>query len=329
METDPLTPPSPEVEHITKCKECGSRSINTDETRGEISCVDCGLVLEDTLIDPGQEWRVFSAEDGDSRSRVGAPTNVLLHDKGLSTEIAWQNKDYSGRSIAAKHRSQLYRMRKWQQRARIGDTIDRNLAKALPEIARICSVMGLPNSVKEDAAVIYRKSLENSLIRGRSIDAAVASCIYGSCSKMKLGRTLEEVARASRVGKKELSRTYKVIKSKLRLRMDINRPMDYVARFCSALGLPQQVNTQTEAIILRADDLEMTDGKSPTGVAAASIYIACSQLGHHRTQREIADVSDVTEVTIRNRYKELVGGLKLNMDNPSITQYNGFDGSRP
>ena len=83
------------VEDIVKCSDCGSRALTRDETRGEVVCDDCGLVLEDNVIDQGAEWRVFSPEQGDQRARTGAPMTVMLHDKGLSTDIDWQNKDYS------------------------------------------------------------------------------------------------------------------------------------------------------------------------------------------------------------------------------------------
>ena len=89
------------VEDTVKCDECGSRNLSKDESRGEVVCDDCGLVLEDKVIDQGAEWRVFSPEQGDQRARTGAPMTVMLHDKGLSTDIDWQNKDYSGKSISA------------------------------------------------------------------------------------------------------------------------------------------------------------------------------------------------------------------------------------
>ena len=122
------------VEDIVKCSECGSRSLTRDETRGEVVCDDCGLVLEDNVIDQGAEWRVFSPEQGDQRARTGAPMTVMLHDKGLSTDIDWQNKDYSGKTINSRYRSQFYRMRKWQKRSRVSNATERNLAMALAEL---------------------------------------------------------------------------------------------------------------------------------------------------------------------------------------------------
>ena len=147
------------VEDVVKCSECGSRSLTRDETRGELVCDDCGLVLEDNVIDQGAEWRVFSPEQGDQRARTGAPMTVMLHDKGLSTDIDWQNKDYSGKTINSRYRSQFYRMRKWQKRSRVSNATERNLAMALAELDRMASRLELPKSVREAAAVNYKKAV--------------------------------------------------------------------------------------------------------------------------------------------------------------------------
>ena len=163
-----------QVEDIVKCGDCGSRSLTRDETRGEVVCDDCGLVLEDNVIDQGAEWRVFSPEQGDQRARTGAPMTVMLHDKGLSTDIDWQNKDYSGKTINSRYRSQFYRMRKWQKRSRVSNATERNLAMALAELDRMASRLELPKSVREAAAVNYKKAVDKRLIRGRSIEGVAA-----------------------------------------------------------------------------------------------------------------------------------------------------------
>lgn len=299
-------------ENIVKCNECGSRDLTRDTDRGEVSCNQCGLVLEEQAVDLGAEWRTFQDSDGSGdRSRVGAPMTHLIHDKGLSTDIDWRNKDYSGKSIDSKTRAQFYRMRKWQNRARNSTSHERNLVKAIPEARRICEQLKLTKGIAEEVVMLYKRVLDSGLVKGRSIDAIAASCVYIVCSRNKLGRTLDEVSKVSRIGRKELARCYKTIKNQLRLKTEITKAQDFVPAFCSKLDLSTKVQTTALAFIEQADEKEATSGKSPTGIAAAAIYIASHVEGTVRTQRELADVSSVTEVTIRNRYKELLEVLDI------------------
>ena len=296
---------------VTRCIECGSRDLVLDEARGEKTCSDCGLVVEENVIDHGAEWRTFSAEQGDKLARTGAPVNTLIHDKGLSTDIDWQNKDCSEKAINTSTRSQMYRMRKWQKRARVNSGKERNLQQALSEIDKVGTQLGFSKTAKEYAATIYRKALDQNMIRGRSIDSMVAACLHVSNQELRLARTLDDIARASRLGTKEISRTHRMIKRELKLRTKLVKPEDYVGRFCSLLGHGPDVVSKTHEILSKATEKEMVYGKSPSGVAAASIYIAGVLCDRRRTQRDIANISSVTEVTIRNRYKELVRGLGL------------------
>jgi transcription initiation factor TFIIB len=90
-------------------------------------------------------------------------------------------------------------------------------------------------------------------------------------------------------------------------------PQDYISRFCSELKLSGDVQAKAIEILKDAADKELTSGRGPTGVAAASIYISSILCGERRTQREVADVAGVTEVTIRNRYKELAERLDIDI----------------
>ena len=175
-------------EDIEVCPECGSPRLIRDYRRGEFICQDCGLVIEDRYIDAGPEWRAFDSEQRDKRSRVGAPVTFTIHDKGLSTIIDWSNKDYYGKAISVRNRAQLFRLRKWQRRIRISNATERNLAFALSELDRMASALGLPKSVRETAAVIYRKAVEKNLIRGRSIEGVVAAALYAACRQAGVPR---------------------------------------------------------------------------------------------------------------------------------------------
>ncbi len=298
-------------ETIEVCPECGSPRLIRDYRRGEFMCQDCGLVIEETYIDSGPEWRAFDSEQKEKRARVGAPITYTIHDKGLSTIIDWGNKDYYGKTISVRNRAQLFRLRKWQRRIRISNATERNLAFALSELDRLASALGLPKSVREIASVIYRKSVEKNLVRGRSIEGVVAAALYAACRQAGVPRTLDEIATYSRVDRKEVGRTYRFIARELGLKLMPTSPADYIPRFCTALGLSGEVQKKAIEIIKKAEEKELTSGRGPTGVAAAAIYIASILSGERRTQREVAEVAGVTEVTIRNRYKELAERLGI------------------
>jgi transcription initiation factor TFIIB len=100
-----------EVDEIVRCPECNSAHLVRDYERGELVCEECGLVLDDHYNDQGPERRAFDAEQGEKRARTGAPMTYTIHDKGLSTEIGWKNKDSYGKSIPTRIRAQLYRLR--------------------------------------------------------------------------------------------------------------------------------------------------------------------------------------------------------------------------
>jgi transcription initiation factor TFIIB len=303
--------PKIKVDEVTRCPECNSVHIVRDYDRGELVCESCGLVLDEQFIDQGPEWRAFDTEQGEKRARTGAPMTYTIHDKGLSTEIGWKNKDSYGKSIPTRNRAQLYRLRKWQRRIRVSNATERNLAFALSELDRMASGMGLPRNVRETAAMIYRKAVNKNLIRGRSIEGVVAASLYAACRQCNVPRTLDEIAAASRVGRKEIGRTYRFMTRELQLKLMPTSPQDYISRFCSELKLSGEVQSKSIEIIKNANDKELTSGRGPTGVAAAAIYIASILCNERRTQREVADIAGVTEVTIRNRYKELTERLNI------------------
>ena len=296
------------TEVAVKCTDCGSRNLEEDFVRGERSCLDCGLVLAENIIDPGKDWTDF---DGDTdKARAGPPASVMWHDKGLSTDIHWRNTDFAGKKIVGS-RSQLYRMRKWQNRTRASNSADRNLAQALNELNRLASKIGLHRQVREEAAMLYRRAVQDNLVRGRSVEGVAAAALYGACRRCEVPRTLTEITEASRASKKEVGRTYRYISRELKLNLQPASPSVYIVRFCRELELPGDVENTAISILNQAIAAELTSGRGPTGVAAAAIYIASVVHDQRKTQKTIADTVGVTEVTIRNRYKELAKNLDI------------------
>ena len=301
------------MEEIIECPECGSAHLSRDYSRAELVCNDCGFVIDEDLIDHGPEWRAFDKEQQDKRARTGAPMTYTIHDKGLSTMISWTNRDAYGKSIPTRNRAQLFRLRKWQTRTRISNATEKNLAFALSNLDRMSSGMGLPRTVRETAAMIYRKAALKNLIRGRSMDGVSAAALYAACRQCHVPRTLDEVGHMASMSRKDIGRNYRYIVRELGLKLMPTSPQDYVPRFCSELKLSGDVQAKTLDILREAADKELTSGRGPTGIAAASLYIATVLCGERRTQREIADVAGVTEVTIRNRYKELTKKLDIDI----------------
>ena len=293
------------------CPECGSEELIGDYERAEVVCARCGLVIDENLVDMGPEWRAFDHEQRDKRTRVGAPITYTIHDKGLSTMIDWRNKDIYGRDIPARNRAQWYRLRKWQRRTRISGAKERNLAFALSELDRCASRLGVPRNVREDASKVYRDAVNAKLIRGRSIEGVVAATLYLACRRSNIPRTLDEVAEVSRVTKKEVGRTYRFMARKLNIKLLPTSPIDYIPRFASDLNLSGEVQARAIEIINQAKANGLNSGRGPTGMAAAALYIASILLHERKTQKEIAEVTGVTEVTIRNRYSEITQLLDI------------------
>ena len=278
---------------------------------GELIHEETGLIIEEDQIDRGPEWRAFNHSERQNKSRVGAPTTKTMHDKGLTTTIDWKDKDAYGRSLSSEKRSQMHRLRKWQERIRTKDAGERNLQFALSEIDRMASALGVPRSVREVASVIYRRALSEDLIRGRSIEGVSTAALYAACRKEGIPRSLEEISEVSRVDRKEIGRTYRYISQELGLEMRPVDPKKYVPRFCSELELSEEVQSKAKEIIDTTAEEGLLSGKSPTGSAAAAIYAASLLCNQKKTQREVADVAQVTEVTIRNRYQEQIEAMGI------------------
>ncbi len=299
------------IELTAICPECCSTYLSRDHSRAELVCDDCGLVIDEDLIDYGPEWRAFDSEQREKRARTGAPMNYMFPDKGLSTTIGWTNRDSYGKSIPNRNRAQLYRMRKWQNRIRISNATMKNLVVALSNLDRMSSRMGLPRTVRETAAMIYRKAASKNLVRGRTVDGVAAAALYAACRQCHVPRTLDEISNIANMSRRDVGRNYRYISRELKLKLMPTTPQDYIPRFCSELKLSGDVKAKTIEILKEAADNELTSGRGPTGVAAASLYIATVLCGERRTQRDIADEAGVTEVTIRNRYKELTEKLDI------------------
>jgi transcription initiation factor TFIIB len=307
------------------CPECNSPRIMHDYECAEIVCMDCGFVVAAKIADRGPEWRAFDDEQRAKRTRVGAPLTYTIHDKGLSTIIDWHDRDIYGKSLSPGQKAQVYRLRKWQRRIRVSDATERNLAISLSEITKIANNLNLPKNIIETASVVYRKAVKERLIRGRTTRGVTAAAIYLACRECELARTLKEVAQASFIEqnvqdynsrkykenswKKEVGRSYRFLIKELDHHVPPLKLKQYITKISNQLTMQGKNEEIAYKILAAAKELKLTSGRGPTGLAAAAAYVASVLTGERRTQEEIAKIAQVTEVTVRNRYKELVKRL--------------------
>ncbi|WP_312909182.1 transcription initiation factor IIB [Natronosalvus caseinilyticus] len=290
---------------VRTCPECDGR-IAHDAEHGERACVACGLVLDDDEIDRGPEWRSFSDAESNARSRVGAPTSDLMHDKGLSTVIDWRNEDAYGNRLSSQKRAQFQRLRTWDERFRTKSAQERNLKQAFGELERMASALGLPDPCRETAGVLYRRAVEEELLPGRSIEAMTTACLYAAARQHDTPRTLVEFETVSRVEKLPIQRAYRYVSQELGLAMEPADPVHYLRQYASDLEVSNDAERLAREMLETAKDRGVHSGKSPAGLAAAAVYSASRLANETVTQATVSDAANVSEVTIRNRYQELL-----------------------
>ena len=290
---------------VRTCPECSGR-LDSHTAHGETVCAGCGLVVEENEIDRGPEWRAFDSAEREVKSRVGAPTTTMMHDRGLSTNIGWQDKDASGRTLSARQRETMRRLRTWNERFRTRDSRERNLKQALGEIDRMASALGLPDSVRETASVIYRRALHDDLLPGRSIEGVATASLYAAGRQAGTPRSLDEITAVSRVDRDEIARTYRYVARELGLEIQPADPEQYVPRIVSDLDRSEETERRARDLLKQAKAAGVHSGKSPVGLAAAAVYAAAMLSNERVTQNEVSAVASISEVTIRNRYHELL-----------------------
>ncbi len=291
-------------EFIKRCPECNSINLTVDEKKGEVLCKSCGFVLDENLIDSGPEWREFG-EDEDKR-RTGQPSTFTKADMGTGTQIGSQSEIFN---LPGAQRRRFMRLRQWHNRS--STSLERNLKYALVELKRVSSLLNIPPSIEEEAARIYNLAVRKALVRGRSMESVVVGAIYIASRRFNLPRSLNEICKTTGANKREVGKTYRFIARSLSIKLLPSGPADYIPKFANKLNFGSATQTKAVEILKKAQEIELTSGRGPIGLAAASLYVASLMTGEKRTQREIADVVGVTEVTIRNRYKEIIEKLGL------------------
>jgi transcription initiation factor TFIIB len=293
-----------------RCPECGSTDLILDPEMGEYVCRRCGLVIEEDIPSHEAEWRAFTPQERNARARAGSPTDYSHYDKGLSTVIRVE-KDASGRPLSPKVKQQMWRLRRWQTRSKVHASQSRNLMLAMSELQRLSEILHMPSSVQDMAAIIYRKALNEGLVRGRSIGGMVAGALYAAVRSTKVPRTLKEIAQASQRTQKEIARSYSVIVRNLDMKMPIDDPTYYVTKVAEKAKVSSDVEGLAINLMKEAKRNYATTGKDPSGLAAAILYLSAKMLKEKVTQAQLAKAANVTEVTVRNRKRDLMKSLNL------------------
>jgi len=296
---------------LDRCPRCGKSLIVTAGTGSELCCSSCGLVLKDRIVETGPEWRNFSGDGKEDPSRTGIPTSIAQHDMGLATVIGVANRDASGRSLSGSMKSTVERLRTWDRRSQVHESVDRNLRQAFSELRRLSEKLAVSESVTERAAYFYRKALERNLVRGRSITSIIAASLYAACRDGQIPRSLKDVAAVSNIKKKDLARSYRLLYRELDLRMPVADPARCVSAIASRAKMTEKTQRRAHEILRTAQVARLSAGKDPMGLAASALYVACTLEGEEKTQKDVAQAAGVTEVTIRNRYKGLRQALGI------------------
>src|SRR5919112_6232299 len=294
------------------CSSCNNNTgqIITDSESGEIICRNCGMVMLDNVQESRPEWRSFTTDEvNNSRSRTGMPTSLARHDKGLATIIGRANKDASGQVLDAAMRTTMERLRTWDFRTQAHTSTDRNLRQAFSELGRLKDKLGLPDSVIEKTAYIYRKVQERGLIRGRSISAILAAAAYIACREMGFPRILKDITAISNIKHRYVAQAYRMLIIELDLKIPLLDPIKCIIRIANNAKISEK--TKRLAINIMHDIIkkEISAGKDPMGLAAAVLYLSCLKTDEDKIQRYIADSAGVTKVTITRRYKNIISQL--------------------
>jgi transcription initiation factor TFIIB len=293
-----------------RCKRCGSGSRITDEESGEIICQGCGFVISERIEDSGPEYRNFM--DGDDRSRAGAGTSLSRHDMGLATIINPANKDSTGKPLSSSMKTTIGRLRIWDSRSQAHKSSDRNFRIAFNELSKLKDKLGLTEATIEKTAYIYRKAVEKNLIRGRSIPALLGAALYAACRESETPRTLRDIEMVSNVKRKELAKCYRVLVERLDLKMPVVNSVYCLARIGNKIGISEKSKRLAAKILNDYEQSGEIAGKSPTGLAATALYLACVKMNEKYSQRDISKAANITEVTIRNRAAAIRKTLNLN-----------------
>lgn len=250
-------------------------------------CTACGLVVGDRIVDVGSEWRTFSDSNNDP-SRVGAAENPLL-ENDLSTRIgASAGSEYHNRSSMS--------------------SANRTIISAIRDINEIAEKANIPKTITDEAAGWFRRVYEQKRLRNRPRQAIVSACLYLACRMNGAPRSFRELSAITGMAQPLIAKCFKAITKSCtneRITAQVDA-CDFLLRFCSSLGLSVEVQRLATDIATVAKEKSIIDGRNPTSVAAAVIYMASQVSDAKKSQKEISEVAGCAESTIKQSYRVLL-----------------------
>jgi len=291
---------------VARCPDCSSHDIVHDPQRGELICTGCGMVLSEAMIDPRAGVRAFTPEEKAQRSIHGLPLSQMLPDFGLSTKVSTR---MNGNGMSPERAGRLERIMRWNSRS---TWRRRNFTIAFTEIRRLSEKLSIPGHIRETAAIYYRKAYKHDLLRGHSIKAMVAACVFASSKTCGFPLTLDSVLKTSGEEERVIKRCYVLLVKTLNLKPKQLSLAAIVPRFANALGLTAPVEQRALEMLGAASEKLQLSGKDPKGYVAAAIYLAAKQLGETRSQQAVATTLGITEVTLRSRQREIAKIIEFN-----------------
>ena len=299
------------------CPECQSSLID-DVQNGEIICSGCGVVVADQMADYGPESKGSSLEEKMKLARATGQTTYSQHDLGITTEISMSTKDFSGKSINTETANQMHNLRKWQQRVRVSSPRERRLANVLTKIGEACNSLSLTKNVLETASMIYRNLDDKMDVKGKSVASISAATIYMACKQCEVVRSLNEICQGL-CAQKEVKAKVKLAARYYRTMVmemgNFTAPIVTMDKYISKIANLSKTDVRVERLALeiaeKTKNNSIADGKAPNGIAAAYLYVASVLLGQNVLQRDVSSIAGVTEVTIRNRCKEILTSYQL------------------
>lgn len=275
------------------CPEC-SGTVHTAD--GETVCEECGVVLDDQAIDHGPEWRSFDGE-GRERSRVGPQRTERRHDHGLGSHIGFSNAEGNAKKLG--------RLRRRDGQASLHGKKNRNKAELFTEAQRIASQLGLGDGVIDRICRVVRVGHDNDVAVGESLDTFAAASVVAGARDHGAPVSITQVLPYTDASRRDLYRVLQKTLDTTNAEAPPVEPVEYLPRIASTVEAASETEALARRILLEVQERALHVGKNPAGVAGGALYAAGRLTGQRFTQRELAEVADVSTVTLRDRYLEL------------------------